>query len=120
MPQEDGSKNLRVRFHGGPLDGQVDDLPGEPVSWCEVAHEPGDFTDEMKEPAESVARLRERLDDRELRRIGAPGPDDHVSLYWLEYEQQEPELDPDGAYRYLFLGTDRRTDDRRDTGQVPD
>lgn len=113
-PQGNAPQDNRVRFHGGPLNGRVDDLPGEPVAWCEVAHPPGDFTDEMKEPAESVSRLRERLDDDELRRIGAPDPDDHISLYWLEYEEQEPVLDPDGAYRYLFLGTDRRTTERRD------
>lgn len=100
--------DIRVRFHGGPLDGRVDELPGDPVAWCEVAHEPGDFPDELKEPAESVARLRQRLDEEDLRRIGTPEPGSHLSLYWLEHEGGEPVRDGDDALRYLFLGTDRR------------
>lgn len=99
----------RVRFHGGPLDGRTDEVPDDPAPWCEVAHEPGEFTDDLKEPAESVSRLRRRLDDDELRRIGRAGPDQHVSLYWLEHRSGAPVLDDDGCHRYLFLGTDRRT-----------
>lgn len=102
------AEDIRVRFHGGPLDGRLDELPGEPMAWCEVAHAPGEFLEELKEPAESVARLRERLDDDDLRRIGSRGPDRHVSIYWLEHRVGEPVLDDDGCYRYLFLGTDRR------------
>lgn len=102
--------DIRVRFHGGPLDGTLDELSGEPVAWCEVFHEPVEFPEEFKEPAESVARLRDRL-DTEIRRIGAPVSDSHVSLYWLEHRVGEPVLDDDGCYRYLFLGTDRRVAD---------
>lgn len=102
--------DIRVRFHGGPLDGRLDEVHGQPMAWCEIVHEPAEFPDEFKEPAESVARLRERLDE-EIRRIGTPDPDSHVSLYWLEHRVDEPVLDGDGCYRYLFLGTDRRIAD---------